>query len=122
MPLKMCLVVDDSPAVRKVARRILEKLNCEVDEAENGQIGLQRCIQRMPDAVLLDWNMPVMNGIDLLRLLRAMEKGGAPRVVVCTTEGDVSHIREAIDNGADEYLIKPFDALTLSQKLFPHGT
>ena len=117
MPLKLCLVTDDSPTVRKVARRILQSLEFEVDEAENGQIALEKCEYRMPDVILLDWNMPVMNGIEFLRSLRRMEGGSTPNVILCTTESDVGHIREAIDVGADQYLMKPFDRDTLRARL-----
>jgi two-component system chemotaxis response regulator CheY len=116
MPLKFCLITDDSPVVRKVARRILQNLQFEVDEAENGQIALEKCGFRMPDAVLLDWNMPTMNGIEFLRSLRQMEGGSAPTVIFCTTESDVEHIQSAIESGADEYLIKPFDEQSLREK------
>ena len=110
---KFCLIVDDSPTVRKVARRILQPLDFEIEEAENGRCALDKCAERMPNIILLDWNMPVMNGIEFLRLLRASQGGKTPTVVLCTTEGDASHIREALDAGADEYLIKPFDAETI---------
>jgi two-component system chemotaxis response regulator CheY len=114
---RLCLVTDDSPIVRKVARRIFQSLEFEVEEAENGQIAMGKCEKRMPDVILLDWNMPVMNGIEFLRSLRGMEGGAAPTVILCTTEDDVGHIREAIELGADEYLLKPFDADTLRAKL-----
>jgi two-component system chemotaxis response regulator CheY len=71
----------------------------------------------MPDVVLLDWNMPVMTGIEFLALLRKYPGGDAPKVVFCTTENDVAHIREAIAAGADEYVMKPFDHETLQIKL-----
>jgi len=61
--VKSCLVTDDSATVRRVARKLLTSLGFEVDEAENGQIALEKCLLRMPDVVLLDWNMPVMNGL-----------------------------------------------------------
>jgi two-component system chemotaxis response regulator CheY len=110
---KLCLITDDSPTVRKIARRALEELHFEVDEASNGQIALEKCGLRMPDAILLDWNMPCMNGIDFLRLLRRMENGDKPKVVLCTTESGVEHIKTALEAGADEYLMKPFDTETL---------
>src|SRR5713226_5669578 len=115
--MKSCLIVDDSRVVRKVARRILEELEFAIEEAADGQLAMAACQRQMPDAILLDWNMPVMNGIEFLRSLRAMEGGGAPTVILCTTESDVEHIREAIEVGADEYLIKPFDAGMLRAKL-----
>jgi two-component system chemotaxis response regulator CheY len=115
--MKNCLIVDDSRVIRKVSRHILESLGFSVDEAENGREGLERCAQSMPDVILLDWNMPVMSGIEFLAKLRERPGGKAPKVVFCTTENDVAHIREAIDAGADEYVMKPFDHDTLQIKL-----
>ena len=115
--MKNCLVVDDSRVIRKVSRHILETLGFNVDEAENGKEGLERCDAAMPDVVLLDWNMPVMTGIEFISHLRAREGCNKPKVVFCTTENDVSHIREAISAGADEYVMKPFDHETLQIKL-----
>jgi two-component system chemotaxis response regulator CheY len=107
--MKTCLVVDDSGVIRKVARRILEQMSFACSEAENGLIALDACKARMPDAVLLDWNMPVMSGIDFLKSLRAMPGGDKPKVVLCTTNNDMKHIVEALGAGADEYIMKPFD-------------
>lgn len=115
--MKTCLIVDDSRVIRKVSRHILETLGFAVEEAENGQEGLDRCIASMPDVVLLDWNMPVMTGIEFITHLRQHPGGDKPKVVFCTTENDVAHIREAIGAGADEYVMKPFDHETLQIKL-----
>ena len=115
--MKSCLVVDDSKVVRMVARKILEGLNFKIDEAENGKTAMESCSRQMPDAILLDWNMPVMSGIEFLTELRDRPDGRVPKVVFCTTENDVAHIREAIDAGADEYVMKPFDHDTLQIKL-----
>jgi two-component system chemotaxis response regulator CheY len=107
--MKQCLVVDDSSVIRKVARRILEDMNFEITEAEDGQQALDACRSTMPDAILLDWNMPVMDGLEFLTSLRAEEGGESPVVVFCTTENDVAHIARAIRAGANEYIMKPFD-------------
>lgn len=115
--MKSCLVVDDSRVIRKVSRHILETLGFAVEEAENGQLGLEACEAQMPDVVLLDWNMPVMTGIEFITQLRKRPDGDKPKVVFCTTENDVAHIREAISAGADEYVMKPFDHETLQIKL-----
>ena len=115
--MKYCLVVDDSKVIRKVARHILETLNFTVDEAEDGREALDRCGTRMPDVILLDWNMPVMSGMEFLRALRQSDHADQPKVVFCTTENDVAHIRAAIAAGADEYVMKPFDHDTLQMKL-----
>jgi len=115
--MKTCLVVDDSKVIRKVARHILETLDFTVHEAEDGRAALDRCGESMPDVILLDWNMPVMSGMEFLRALRRHEGGRAPKVVFCTTENDIAHIRAAIEAGADEYVMKPFDRETLHSKL-----
>jgi two-component system chemotaxis response regulator CheY len=107
--MKTCLVVDDSSVIRKVARRILEGLEFRIEEAEDGQQALDACRREMPDAVLLDWNMPVMDGYDFLKALRRLPSGERPKVVFCTTENDVVHIARALHAGANEYIMKPFD-------------
>src|SRR3954469_25155252 len=107
--MKTCLVVDDSSVIRKVARRILEGLDFKISEAEDGQQALEQCRSALPDAVLLDWNMPVMDGYDFLKALRRLPGGDGPKVVFCTTENDVAHIARALSAGANEYIMKPFD-------------
>ena len=118
---RVCLVVDDSRVVRKVARRILEAHGFGVVEAEDGQKALDACRAEMPDCVLLDWNMPVMDGIAFLRELRQEFGPGDPPVVFCTTENDLSHIEMAIEAGAQEYIMKPFDDEILVGKLAQVG-
>ncbi|MGL5117439.1 MAG: response regulator [Beijerinckiaceae bacterium] len=118
---KHCLVVDDSAVIRKVARRILEGMDFIILEAEDGSKALDVCAMRMPDAILLDWNMPVMDGYEFLRMLRRSENGSKPKVVFCTTENDVAHIAKAMHAGADEYIMKPFDKDILSSKFMQIG-
>ena len=115
--MKSCLIVDDSRVVRKVARRILEELEFAIEEAGDGQIAIEACQRNMPDAILLDWNMPVMSGMEFLKLLRQRGHADQPKVVFCTTENDMAHIRAALEAGADEYVMKPFDRETLHIKL-----
>ena len=115
--MKTCLVVDDSKVIRKVARHILETLDFEVREAGDGREALDSCLQTPPDVILLDWNMPVMG---CMAFLRAMEAAGLPQrsfKVSCTTENGMAYIRAAIEAGADEYVMKPFDRETLESKL-----
>ena len=107
--MKTCLVVDDSSVIRKVARRILEGLDFQIAEAENGEEAIEACRQQIPDAILLDWNMPKMDGYEFLRVLRRLPGGDKPKVVFCTTENDVAHIARALHAGANEYIMKPFD-------------
>lgn len=119
--MKQCLIVDDSKVVRMVARKILEGLNFAIEEAENGKVAIDACRRRMPEAILLDWNMPVMSGIEFLRDLRQMDGGEDPVVVFCTTENDLSHIQEAIGAGANEYIMKPFDSEIIEAKFAQAG-
>lgn len=115
--MKTCLIVDDSRVVRKFSRRSLETLGFSVKEACNGREAIASCEEGMPDLILLDWHMPVMSGIEFIRLLRQGGHAHQPKVVFCTTENDVAHIRAAIEAGADEYVMKPFDHDTLHMKL-----
>ena len=119
--MRRCLVVDDSRVIRKVARRILEDMRFEIEEAADGLEALQACRRRMPDAVLLDWTMPVMSGIEFLKQLRKEPGGDKPTVVFCTTENDVERISEALKAGADEYMMKPFDGDIVASKLTMAG-
>lgn len=119
--MKTCLVVDDSKVIRKVARRILEELDFEIKEAEDGKIALESCHEEMPDCVLLDWNMPVMDGMEFLTALRESPGGEDVVVVFCTTENDMKHIQEAIKAGANEYIMKPFDRDIIEAKFAQAG-
>ncbi|MBL4885790.1 MAG: response regulator [Planctomycetaceae bacterium] len=112
------LLVDDSRTVRLVGRRMMEKMGFEVLEAEHGEDALV-VIGKHPDvtAILLDWNMPVMNGLDFLKALRALPLPKQPSVVMCTTENDMGHIMEAMDAGANEYIMKPFTEDIVRDKL-----
>ena len=114
--MKTCLIVEDSSIVRKMARRILEGLGFEVVEAEDGVDALVVCKRAMPEAILLDWNMPVMDGYHFLCHLRRMPGGDEPKVVFCTTENGIDHITRAIDGGANEYIMKPFDKEIIAAK------
>lgn len=115
--MKNCLIVDDSRMIRNVLRSSLEALEFTVREACNGREAIAMCEECMPDVILLDWHMPVMSGIEFIRLLRQGAHACQPKVVFCTTENDAAHIRSAIEAGADEYVMKPFDHDTLHMKL-----
>jgi two-component system chemotaxis response regulator CheY len=107
--MKTCLVVDDSSVIRKIASRILEEMNFRILEAEDGAQALEICRRELPDAVLLDWNMPVMDGFEFMIHLRQLPGGDQPKVVFCTTENGIDHISKALHGGANEYIMKPFD-------------
>ena len=114
--MKTCLIVDDSRVIRAVARRIIQELGFETIEAADGAQAIDACKKQMPQVMLLDWNMPVMNGIEFLRRLRRVSGGDFPVVVFCTTENDMARIQEAIEAGANEYIMKPFDSEILTSK------
>lgn len=115
--MKTALVVDDSSFIRKIARQILVNMDFEVSEAADGAEALAVCEKGFPDLVLLDWNMPVMSGLDFLTKLRKMPGGDAPQVVFCTTENTRDKIMTALEAGATEYVMKPFDQEIIRSKL-----
>lgn len=119
--MKTCLVVDDSPTVRRVLRRMLEPLPFAVAEAGDGGEALDQCRRCLPDAILLDWNMPVMDGLAFLAALRRLPDGSRPIVIFCTTVQELAHIEQALDAGADEYVMKPFDEEIIRAKLRQTG-
>ncbi|MES2057567.1 MAG: response regulator [Pseudomonadota bacterium] len=114
---RRCLLVDDSRVIRKVAHRIISDLGYQVTEAENGEEALARCKAAMPDLILLDWEMPVMSGVEFVAALRGIDGGVIPKVVFCTSRAETSNIYQGIGAGADEYVTKPFDQHTLLAKL-----
>src|SRR5204862_6739009 len=103
--MKSCLIVDDSTIVRKVARRILEDIDYIVDEAEDGQEAFDKCRQEMPDAILLDWQLPVMGGLEFLKLIRAYIGGPIPPNRFCLTHNSTGHNAGAQEAGTQDYRI-----------------
>ncbi len=112
-----CLVVDDSKIVRKVVRKIVENLGFEVVEAEDGKAAIDQAKAAPIDVMILDWNMPVMDGLECMKQLRADSSVHQPKIIFCTTENDFSKIQTAMMAGADEYVMKPFDEAIIAGKL-----
>lgn len=115
--MKSCLTVDDSRVVRKAIAKMLSELNIEVREADNGQSALESCANQKPDIILLDWNMPIMNGLEFLKVFRADKNNDNVIVIFCTTENELAKVQEALSFGANEYIMKPFDLEILKGKL-----
>lgn len=115
--MKYCLVADDSAAMRKIMRGMLTELGFEVGEAANGLEALESCRMRRPDVLLLDWNMPVMDGFGCLAALSGQEDAEQPKIIFCTTGAEAEPIIRAMAGGANEYLVKPFDRDLLAQKV-----
>jgi two-component system, chemotaxis family, chemotaxis protein CheY len=120
------LVVDDFSTMRRIVINLLKELGYhKVSEAEDGEKGLK--LLQTPDLatpinfVVSDWNMPVMDGLTFLKSLRAEFGHDNPPVVFCTTENDMDHIEAAIANGAQEYIMKPFDEDILTSKFAQVG-
>lgn len=107
---KKILLVDDSDIVRKVMRRIVEPMGFDVHEANNGLNAVEHCKTAMPDVILLDFNMPEMDGMEALKNIRALPNGGDVVIIFCTTVNEMDFIANAISSGANEYVMKPFDA------------
>jgi two-component system chemotaxis response regulator CheY len=115
--MTLAMIVDDSKIIRKVTRRILESLGFSIVEAENGRLALDEFRQHRPKLILLDWHMPVMDGLEFIKHLRKEEGGQEPVVIFCTTETEFENIQAALESGANEYVMKPFDEEILRGKL-----
>jgi two-component system chemotaxis response regulator CheY len=114
--MKRCLIVDDSDVVRKVASAILSAIGYEIIEASTGRDGLELAKSTMPDAILLDWQIPDLGAHDFIAKLRNHTWGPRPYLVYLTTEYDHLDITRALAVGADASLMKPFDRASLADK------
>ncbi len=114
----LALVIDDSSTMRSILKRYLRQMNYEVLEAGNGREALQRCQEAQDiDVALVDWNMPVMNGIDFVRKLRSQKEHDHVKLMMVTTENDADRIVEALGAGANEFVMKPFTFEVLEEKM-----
>ncbi|AZG12106.1 MULTISPECIES: chemotaxis response regulator CheY [Cupriavidus] len=112
------LVVDDFATMRRIVRNLLKDIgHANVEEAEDGVDALEKLEAGSFDVVLTDWNMPRMDGLTLLQTLRQSEKYSGVRVLMVTAEGKKDNIIAAAHAGADGYIVKPFTAATLGEKL-----
>jgi two-component system chemotaxis response regulator CheY len=111
------LVIDDSRTVRLIIGKILTELGLEVSEAANGREGLERLQQSPVELVLVDWNMPEMNGLDFIKTVRSQRTYDPVRLVMVTTETEQEQVMRALDAGANEYVMKPFTREILVAKL-----
>ena len=117
-PSMKILIVDDMVTMRRIVNNVLKQLGfSNIDEAENGQDGLQKLKSSKYDFVVSDWNMPVMTGIDMLRAIRADEQLKAIPVLMVTAEAQQKNLVEAVQAGVSNYIVKPFTAETMQEKL-----
>ncbi|HMS85427.1 MAG TPA: chemotaxis response regulator CheY [Nitrospira sp.] len=117
-PSMKILIVDDMVTMRRIVKNVLKQLGfSNIDEAENGQDGLQKLKSSKYDFVVSDWNMPVMTGIDMLRAIRADEQLKTIPVLMVTAEAQQKNLVEAVQAGVSNYIVKPFTAETMQEKL-----
>jgi two-component system chemotaxis response regulator CheY len=114
--MKRCLIVDDSDVVRKVASALLSAIGYEIIEAANGREGYELARSTLPDAILLDWQIPELSAHEFIQKVRAHTSGPRPYIVYLTTEYDHSDITRALAGGADASLMKPFDRASLEDR------
>jgi len=112
------LIVDDSSTMRMILKAHLNKLGFEVTEAGNGREALI-CLKEMAktDLVLVDWNMPEMDGVSFVRAVRAESEYASLPLMMVTTNTEISHVSEALEAGANEYIMKPFTGAVIREKL-----
>ncbi len=113
-----CLIVDDSRAMRRILRTIVQRLGYETVEAENGRIGVERLHETSDVGLaLVDWNMPEMNGLEFVQAVRSEDRYQNVKLVMVTSETDPSRMVRALMSGADEFAMKPFTEQILVDKL-----
>lgn len=119
---RRAIVVDDSRAMRAILRRALEEQGFQVFDAGHGKEALERLAKiRVPDLALIDWNMPEMNGIELIAVLRRDRAYDGMRLVMVTSETEPAQIERALAEGANAYIMKPFSNDVLTEKLVRLG-
>lgn len=113
------LLVDDSKVIRRMQENQLNELGVsDIIHADDGKQALEVLVANMPvDIVLLDWNMPVMDGYECLKTIRANDEYKGVKVIMCTSESEQSSVLEAIKAGANNYIVKPFTVEILKNKL-----
>jgi two-component system chemotaxis response regulator CheY len=112
------LVIDDSRAMRALLARILAEFGFTVAEAGNGREGLEHLsVHGAPDIVLVDWNMPEMSGIEFVHKVRAIREYEAVRLIMVTTETEMTRVVKALGAGLDAYVMKPFTKEALAEQL-----
>ena len=115
---KRTLVVDDSRVIRTIVGRALQELGFQFIEASNGQDGLEKLAQgELPAVVMIDWNMPELNGIEMVKTVRANPAWADVRLIMITRENEIERVQTALEAGADEYIMKPFTKEMIQEKL-----
>jgi two-component system, chemotaxis family, chemotaxis protein CheY len=112
-----CFIIDDSDIIRKYSRLIFESLGFRVSEADSAVAAIERLRAEAPDFIIVDWRMPDTNSIELVGRIRALSVKARPYIIYCLTENEPFEIQRALANGADSYLLKPFNRQIIEMKL-----
>lgn len=112
-----CLIADNSKIIRMLLAKIISNLDWDVVEAEDGEEAYEVFQLQSPDLVIMDWRLPIMEGIDVLYKIRDSKNNKQPKVMFCSSVVDIEKIKEALDGGADDYIMKPFDEEIIYSKL-----
>ena len=117
--MQKALIIDDSRAIRRILGSVVRELGFEVSEAENGRVGLETLTEMQPPAevVLVDWNMPEMNGLEFVNQVRADGRWRGVKLMMVTSETEAGQVVKALTAGADEYVMKPFTKEVLHDKM-----
>ena len=115
--MSKCIIADDSRIIRMLLSKIMVNLGFEVIEAEDGEEVVEMVELNEPSIVIMDWRLPALDGIDALYKIRSLKKIQQPKVMFCSSIIDIEKIREALDGGADDYIMKPFDEEIIISKL-----
>jgi two-component system, chemotaxis family, chemotaxis protein CheY len=119
---KTALVVDDSSTIRALLREILVSLDFKVAEADDGATALEWLKKNGPaDVTCLDWNMPNMTGIQVVKYVRSNPAYASMPILMCTSEVEMERVALALQEGANEYIMKPFDREAIGEKLTMMG-
>ena len=112
-----CIIADDSKIMRMLLSKIMNNFGYDVTEAENGDELLELCAHQMPDLIICDWQIPLIDGIDVLLKIRSDKKVKQPAFIFCSYIKDTDIIRQALDAGADDFIMRPFDEDIIASKL-----
>ncbi len=115
--MRKCIIADDSKIIRMLLTKIMENLKYEVMEAEDGEEVVELSETKEPDLIIMDTKLPILDGIDALYKIRNMQRIEQPKIVFCSAVTDPARIKEALDGGADDYIMKPFDEEIIVSKL-----
>lgn len=117
MNMPQCLIADDSKVIRMILSKIMNNMKYDVIEAEDGEEVVELCETKEPDLIIMDTKLPILDGIDAMYKIREMQKIKQPKIIFCSSIADPERIREALDGGADDYIMKPFDEEIILSKM-----